>query len=439
MAIYSLSISNVSRAAGSSSLATLSYISATRVADERLGRSFSYGRGERVLATGTMLPEGAPDDYANAEVLFNSIEDFEKASNARTAKKMIIALPREWGLDESRERLEEFIREQVTERGYACTYAIHEDMERANPHAHVLIANRQIDSKTGAWGGKRKMVYALDEAGQRIPIIDKNTGVQKVDKRNRKQWKRISVETNPLDEKTVLEAIRKGWADTANKYLAPEQQISHLSLKAQGIEREPTIHEGYAAQAIAKRGGVAERVELNKSIRAGNGYVGVLGQEIGKIEQLARQIRQAASTAVNRAVGLIEEIQAALSARFKRGTIPATVDFGGRESVARTEEHRLSAEESGLEAQYCQLGARETALRTSVERLNQRIEDARTPKKIQLKGKDDIRDLIERRVAQKQQEQNKPQSLSSQLNQLKAASKEINKNNPYRGGGRGAR
>lgn len=436
MAIYSLSISNVSRAAGSSSLATLSYISATRVADERLGRSFSYGRGERVLATGTMLPEGAPDDYANAEVLFNSIEVFEKASNARTAKKMIIALPREWGLGESRERLEEFIREQVTERGYACTYAIHEDMERANPHAHVLIANRQIDSKTGAWGGKRKMIYALDEAGQRIPIIDKNTGVQKVDKRNRKQWKRISVETNPLDEKTVLEAIRKGWADTANKYLAPEQQISHLSLKAQGIEREPTIHEGYAAQAIAKRGGVAERVELNKSIRAGNGYVGVLGQEIGKIEQLARQIRQAASTAVNRAVGLIEEIQAALATRFKRGTIPTSIDFRERESVARAEEYRLSREEQSA-------GERNKNLRSKVENLTAQVKTAQQEeagnRELKTVTQADIREELKRRVNQKQEQQRQQQSLASQLDQLRAASKELDKHNPHHNNGRGAR
>lgn len=34
---------------------------------------------------------------------------------------------------------------------------------------------------------------ALDGNGQRIPVIDPETGVQKVDKRNRKQWKRVTV------------------------------------------------------------------------------------------------------------------------------------------------------------------------------------------------------------------------------------------------------
>lgn len=38
MAIYSCNISNVSRAKGSSSCATLSYISGEKVRDERLGK-----------------------------------------------------------------------------------------------------------------------------------------------------------------------------------------------------------------------------------------------------------------------------------------------------------------------------------------------------------------------------------------------------------------
>ena len=47
MAIYSCNISNVSRAKGSSSCATLSYISGEKVRDERLGKTFRYGREER--------------------------------------------------------------------------------------------------------------------------------------------------------------------------------------------------------------------------------------------------------------------------------------------------------------------------------------------------------------------------------------------------------
>ena len=73
MAIYSCNISNVSRAKGSSACATLSYISAEKIVDERLGMTFSYGREERVMLTGTLLPEGAPKEFQDPKVLFNIV------------------------------------------------------------------------------------------------------------------------------------------------------------------------------------------------------------------------------------------------------------------------------------------------------------------------------------------------------------------------------
>ena len=60
MAIYHCSISNVSRAKGSSSCATLAYISGEKVHDDRLDKTYQYARSERVLETGTILPDSAP-------------------------------------------------------------------------------------------------------------------------------------------------------------------------------------------------------------------------------------------------------------------------------------------------------------------------------------------------------------------------------------------
>ena len=47
---------------------------------------------------------------------------------------------------------------------------------------------------------KQKKVYLTDDNGERIPIIDKKTGEQKVDKQNRKQWKCTTIKTNDWDE-----------------------------------------------------------------------------------------------------------------------------------------------------------------------------------------------------------------------------------------------
>lgn len=224
------------------------------------------------MKVATLLPDGAPHAYADATQLFNAIEKYEQASNARTAKKIVVALPRELPLDESDEILTSFIKSKLCANGYCATYAIHNDKDGNNPHAHILVANRQINKK-GEWSSKRKMEYALDEKGERIPLIDKKTGKQKVDKRNRKQWKRISAEQNPLDKKQFLEQLREAWAVECNKHLSQEDRIDHRSNAARGIDDIPTIHEGYAARAIEARGEVSERMEINREIRRKNDLI----------------------------------------------------------------------------------------------------------------------------------------------------------------------
>lgn len=282
MAIFHMSISNVSRAKGSSSCASLAYIAASKVYEERTHQTYSYGRKERVMKVATLLPDGAPRAYADAAQLFNAIEKHEQASNARTAKKIVVALPRELSLDESDEILTDFIRDNLCANGYCATYAIHRDKDGNNPHAHILVANRQINKK-GEWSSKRKMEYALDEKGERIPLIDKKTGKQKVDKRNRKQWKRISAEQNPLDKKQFLEQLREAWAVECNKHLSQEDRIDHRSNAARGIDDIPTIHEGYAARAMEARGDVSDRMEINRHIRLKNDLIHQLVETLKEI------------------------------------------------------------------------------------------------------------------------------------------------------------
>lgn len=298
MAIYHLSVSNVSRASGSRATATLSYITGKRVHDERRGETYDYGRKERVLRVGTLLPEGASAEFADPAVLFNAVELHETGRTARPAKKIVVALPREFTPRQRVQALEEYIRENLNADGYAATYAIHEDREGNNPHAHILVANRQIDPATGGWASlKQRMEYVLDERGERVPLIDPETGRQKTDKRGRRQWKRMSVSLNPLDRKAKLKALRESWAKTCNARLAETARIDHRSLEDQGSDLEPTIHEGYAARAIERAGGVSERCEANREIRRSNGLLTAIRTELGRIfdrlgELFAAKIRQ---------------------------------------------------------------------------------------------------------------------------------------------------
>ena len=262
-------MSNVSRAHGSSSCATLSYISGQAVREDRTGQTYQYGRAERVVCTGTMIPDFAPAAFSDPAQLFNSIERFEQAENARTAKKICVALPREFDLQTSRQVIEDYIQRNFVAKGYCATYAIHYDKDGNNPHAHILIPNRQI-ARDGSWNAKRKMTYALDEKGNRVPLIDPKTGQQKVDSRGRKAWKRINAVANPLDDRQTLKQLRASWAEVCNERLQPADHIDARSYADQGKEQIPTVHEGYAARAIATAGGISDRIELNKQIKAAN-------------------------------------------------------------------------------------------------------------------------------------------------------------------------
>lgn len=278
MAIFHCSISNVSRACGSSSCATLAYISGEKIYDERTGTTYNFSHKDRILETGTLIPDNAPEKFLNPSTLFNELEKFETADNARTAKKIQIALPKELNLQQQKNIVEDFIQHNLITQGYCASYAIHDGGENQNFHAHILVTNRPLNSK-GEWDCKRKMAYALDINGNRIPKLD-SFGNQKTDSHGRKQWKRISVEKNLLDDKQFIFQIRQNWATEVNKHLPPELHIDHRSHSARGLIEKPTIHEGYAARAIERKGLISERCQLNRDIKNDNAELKALQLEI---------------------------------------------------------------------------------------------------------------------------------------------------------------
>ena len=305
MAIYSFSISNVSRINGSNTCATVAYITGKKVRYERENITYSYGRSDRVEFVKTILPKSAPREFENPEVLFNSIEKNDKSANARTGKKIIVALPREFDHEHQEKVLDDFIQKNITKLNYPCTYAIHTDSEGHNPHAHILIANRPLNSK-GEWALKSKKEYALDEKGERIPLLDEK-GNQKLGKRNERLWKRVSVKVNPLDLKNTLETLRKQWEIECNKYLDFDNQIDHRSFEEQGREEKPTIHEGFYARKIEENGGISSRCETNREIKKDNALLKAIkekldsfGEITGKIKEKGVDIRERVTKAIQR-------------------------------------------------------------------------------------------------------------------------------------------
>ena len=154
-------------------------------------------------------------------------------------------------------------------------WAIHDsenDKGQRNLHIHVLLTMRPL-TENGEWGAKQKKIYDLDENGERIPVIDKKTGQQKVDKRNRKQWKCHTADSTDWNSKENAKMWRKDLADTinaTNEQLGIAVHWEHRSFKEQGIDREPTIHIGAVANALERKGILTERGNINREIIKNN-------------------------------------------------------------------------------------------------------------------------------------------------------------------------
>lgn len=68
----------------------------------------------------------------------------------------------------------------------------------------------------------------------------------------------------------MLLSMRESWADVCNGLLPEGVRIDHRSLEEQGIDRVPTIHEGYASREMEKRGQPSDRMAINREIGASN-------------------------------------------------------------------------------------------------------------------------------------------------------------------------
>ena len=267
MSIYHCSIKNISRSSGRSAVACAAYRSGEELEDVETGITHDYRKKTGIAFAEIFLCKNAPERFQNREELWNEVEKIEKAADARLAREIEVAIPRELSLEEMKNLVAGYAK-MLTEEGMCVDAAIH--LKVGNPHAHLMCTTRKIKAD-GTWDQKEKKVYALDEFGNKIPVIDQETREQKIGARGRRIWKRVTVAANDLNAKENVEKWRKMWSEHCNAYLEPEQQIDHRSYERQGKKDViPTIHEGYAARKMEKRGKLAERCEINREIAAAN-------------------------------------------------------------------------------------------------------------------------------------------------------------------------
>lgn len=318
MSIYHCSIKIISRASGRSAVASAAYRSGEKLYNDETGLVHDFTKKGGVVYSEIMLPVMAPEEYKNREILWNEVQKVEKRADAQFAREIEVAFPVEMDRNQQIDCIKNYISKNFTEAGMIADFAIH-DKGDGNPHAHIMLTMRGFDDNK-QWEKKQKTVFAnsRDQEGRpvynpdlpsydpkdkkhtgqyRIPALDEE-GNQKVRVRKGKGreylWERITIPMNDWNDHSKAERWRESWAQECNRYLSPETQIDHRSYERQGIDLEPSIHEGVAARQMESKGLTADRCKMNREIRKRNSFrmeIRKLAQEITEfITEKAREI-----------------------------------------------------------------------------------------------------------------------------------------------------
>ncbi len=213
MAIYHLHVKNISRGNGRSIVAAAAYRAGETLPNEGEERLSAFGGRRDVLYAEIRVPLDAPAWAAERAQLWNAAEAAERRKDARLAKEIEIALPRDlprptWL------RLARAMADIYTAQGFVADLAIHDDGSAHNPHVHILLTTR-----------------VLTESGFG-PKIREADGL-----------------------KFVTDA-RKSWETLANEALteAGLSGVDARSHAAAGVEQIPKVHRGpHQAERRARR------------------------------------------------------------------------------------------------------------------------------------------------------------------------------------------
>ena len=252
MAIYHFSAKVISRANGSSAVASAAYRAAERLHDDRLGRDHDFSNKAGVIHSEVLLPEGAPERLNDRTTLWNEVEAGEKRKDAQLAREVEFSIPRELDQQQSVQLARDFVEKQFVERGMVADLNVHWDFAEdgsPKPHAHVMLSMREVGPE--GFGQKAR------------------------------DWNRTE----------LLKEWREAWADHVNERLAEldiDARIDHRTLEAQGIELEPQHKIGPAGSRRLDRGEDAERAEDHVRIARENGAK-IIAEPTVALDAITRQ------------------------------------------------------------------------------------------------------------------------------------------------------
>ena len=322
MAIYHLEAKVISRSTGKSAVAASAYMSCSKILNDYDDVLHDFTRKRGLVWEHIFLPENAPQEWQERSELWNAVERAEKTKDSRLARELVVALPVELNKEQWISLLTDYIQNNFVTDGMCADVAIH-DTDGHNPHAHIMLTVRPLNDK-GKWQYKTEKEYLCkcngEEKGftaaeflqakaqgwekQYQYYVGKKKVYMPLSEAERHGYERASKypkstkygRQNPItarwnsDEQLV--AWRENWAQTTNKYLdeinRSDAHIDHRSNAARGIDEQPTIHEGYVAQAMERKGLIADRCEINRQIKVDNALLRELKATFAKISQAVK-------------------------------------------------------------------------------------------------------------------------------------------------------
>lgn len=146
VAIYHLNVKNISRGDGRSIVAAAAYRAGAVLPNEAEERLSDFGGRRDVVTSEIRLPAGAPEWMADRTQLWNAVEVAEKRKDARLAKEVEFALPRE--LPRSAWlSVAQAMADAYAAQGFVADFAIHDDGSQHNPHVHILLTTRVVTTE----------------------------------------------------------------------------------------------------------------------------------------------------------------------------------------------------------------------------------------------------------------------------------------------------
>lgn len=189
------------------------------------GMIHDFTRKRGVITTGIMLPDGAPEEYADRQTLWQAADWAERRKDAQRYRDINIAIPNDISYHRAEGIIRKFLEPLVAD-GMIADYAIHDPPRHPrNLHVHIMLTLREVSP--AGFGKKRP------------------------------DWNR----------RELLLGMRSRWAHLCNEELArigSPERIEYKSYAERGVPKLATRHIGPERMAADDNMGI---IGTNKAMR----------------------------------------------------------------------------------------------------------------------------------------------------------------------------